>query len=122
MLELTLAHDITRRRLGTPIRTIPIRLNTSTQNNPYNSSKNSFKYSHICGSPLSGVEQRWFDQYKELYCKASEMFSSIRDGRSLMSVLASRESSSLQILKRSCLIIVLRQAAPSCTLVSRRMT
>ena len=40
---LTLNHDITLRRLGAPIGTIPMMLNTSIQNIGYNPSKNSFK-------------------------------------------------------------------------------
>src|SRR5882757_3489512 len=60
--ELTVAHEITRRRLGAPIGTIPIILNTSTQTNTYNPSKNSFNFPHTRGSPLSGAKQRWFDQ------------------------------------------------------------
>ena len=51
--NLTLAHEITRRRLGTPIATILIRLNTSIQNNPYNPPKNFPRVSHIHGLPVS---------------------------------------------------------------------
>ena len=40
---LTLTHDITLRRLGAPIGTIPMMLNTAIQNIGYNPSKNSFK-------------------------------------------------------------------------------
>ena len=39
---LTLTHNITLRRLGAPVETIPIMLNTSVQSNGYNPSKNSF--------------------------------------------------------------------------------
>ncbi len=38
--RLTLTQDSNFRRLGTPIGTIPIMLNTSIQNNGYNPSKN----------------------------------------------------------------------------------
>ena len=41
--RLTLTQDSNFRRLGAPMGTIPIMLNTSIQNNGYNPSKNSFK-------------------------------------------------------------------------------
>jgi len=44
VLTLTMV-DITLRRLGTPIGTIPIMLNASIQNNAYGPSKNFFKFS-----------------------------------------------------------------------------
>ena len=43
---LTLAQDITSRRLGAPIGTIPMILNTSTQNNGYNPAINPSKLAH----------------------------------------------------------------------------
>jgi len=44
--RLTLTQDSNFRRLGTPIGTISIMLNTSIQNNGYNPSKNFFKLSN----------------------------------------------------------------------------
>ena len=44
---LTLTHDITLRRLGTPIGTIARMLNTSAQNTGYGPSKKSFKLPHM---------------------------------------------------------------------------
>ena len=41
--RLTLTQDTNFRSLGIPIGTIPIMLNTSIQNNPYNPPKNFFK-------------------------------------------------------------------------------
>src|SRR5258706_15000129 len=93
-------------------------LNTSIQNNGYNPSKN-LSNAITQASRLAGGKQRWFDQWRQLYCKVSEMFSFTRDGRSLMTALASRESSRLQMLKRSCVVITLRQAIPTCTSASR---
>src|SRR6266404_6247253 len=53
LLTLTTV-DLTLRRLGTPIGTIPIMLNTSIQNNPYGPSKNLLKLSQ---SPLPSPTQ-----------------------------------------------------------------
>src|SRR5258706_13944364 len=99
-------------------------LSTSTQNNGYNPSKNSFKLpnDNMCRSRLAGGKQRWSNQWRQLYCNESEMFCFTRDGRSLISELASRESSSLQMLKRSWVVITLRHAIPSCTSASRTFT
>src|SRR5258706_15205695 len=99
-------------------------LNTSTQNNGYNPSKNFFKplNTNTRRSRLSEGKQIWFDQWRQLYCKGSEMFSFNRDGRSMMSAFGSRESSSLQMLKRSCVVITMRQEIPSCTSASRIFT
>ena len=93
--------NITLRRLGILVETIPIRLNTSIQNNGYHPSMNFFSCSRPRLSSFLRIEHRWFDQYKQLYCKVSEMFCSIRDWRSLILALASRESSRLQMLKWS---------------------
>src|SRR5258708_3823521 len=59
---LTLIQDSNLRRLGAPVGTIPVMLNTSIHNNGYNPSKNSFKHSPTRRSPSLGVKQTWFDQ------------------------------------------------------------
>src|SRR5258708_31073181 len=114
--------DIILRSLGTVIKTILIMLNTSIQYNVYGPSKKFRKLSQTRSLPLSEIRERCFGQYKEPYCKALEMFALIRDGRSLTSTLARRESSSLQILNRSCLTIVFRQAMPRSTFACPRLT
>ena len=123
-VRLTLTQDSNFRRRGTPTGTTPMRLNTSIQNTGYNPSKNSFKLpnTNTDSTRLSEGKQRWFVQLRQLYCKGSEMFSFIRDGRSMTAALASRESSSLQMLKRSCVVITLRHEIPSCTSASRIFT
>ena len=74
---LTLTQDNNPRGLGTPIGTVPIMLNTSTQNKGYNPSKNSFKLPNTSmhWSQLAGGKQRWSNQWRQLYRKASEMYS-----------------------------------------------
>src|SRR5882757_4167156 len=96
-------------------------LNTSIQNNAYDPSNNFFNHPSTCSSPLI-VSQTWFDQYRELYCRGSEIYCLMRNWRSSTPVLGTRESSSSQMLNLSWSTIVSRQTTPSCRFASWGLT